>query len=162
MVDPVTNKAYLTNYLWYGTMTMIDGASDLTSTVPVGAYPSALAANWSSNRIYVTNSNDNTVSVIAGATSGALLFVPMTPCRVVDTRWANGPFGGPPIQIGTYRTFVIPNSPCLRGMPASGRSLLVQCHHCSARSAGVPDGLAHRRGQVSHLAVEFSRRTNQG
>ncbi len=118
-VDPVTNKAYLANYLWYGTMTMIDGASDLTSTVPVGAYPSALAANWSSNLIYVTNSNDNTVSVIAGTPSGALLFVPMTPCRVVDTRWANGPFGGPPIQISTYRTFVIPNSTCLRGMPAS-------------------------------------------
>ena len=27
----------------------------------------------------------------------ALRFVPVTPCRTVDTRWPNGQFGGPPI-----------------------------------------------------------------
>ncbi|MGB8888903.1 MAG: YncE family protein [Candidatus Korobacteraceae bacterium] len=119
VVDPVTNKAYVINYLWYGTLTMIDGATDVTSTLPIGAYPAALAANWTSDRIYVANSNENTVSVIAGASSGALLFVPMTPCRVVDTRLANGPFGGPTIQIGTSRSFPFPTSTCLHGMPAA-------------------------------------------
>ena len=28
----------------------------------------------------------------------ALQYVPLTPCRVVDTRLANGPFGGPAIS----------------------------------------------------------------
>jgi uncharacterized repeat protein (TIGR03803 family) len=35
-----------------------------------------------------------------------------TPCRVVDTRNPNGPFGGPPIQGGTQRGFSIPSGPC--------------------------------------------------
>lgn len=43
----------------------------------------------------------------------ALQFVPVTPCRVVDTRWANGTFGGPILQGGTERDFPIPNSPNL-------------------------------------------------
>lgn len=42
-----------------------------------------------------------------------LQFVAVDPCRVVDTRWANGPFGGPPIAGGTYRSFAIPQGPCM-------------------------------------------------
>lgn len=38
-------------------------------------------------------------------------FVPVTPCRVVDTRGPNGPFGGPPIQGGLFRSFAIPQQP---------------------------------------------------
>ena len=117
VVDPVTNKAYVTNYLWSGTVTMVDGATDLTSTVSVGGYPEALAANWMNNLIFVPNSAANTVSVIAGATSDALLFVPVTPCRVVDTRWPDGPLGGPPISNGGSRSFAVPSSPC--GIPAT-------------------------------------------
>jgi hypothetical protein len=44
-------------------------------------------------------------------------FVPVTPCRVFDTRNANGPFGGPSIAAGTARSFAIPNSAC--GIPAT-------------------------------------------
>ena len=42
----------------------------------------------------------------------ALQFVPVTPCRVVDTRHAPGPFGGPPIGAGGERDFAIPQSTC--------------------------------------------------
>ncbi|MGD0931220.1 MAG: protease pro-enzyme activation domain-containing protein [Candidatus Korobacteraceae bacterium] len=43
----------------------------------------------------------------------ALQFVPVTPCRVVDTRGPNGPFGGPSLQGGgAARSFTIPNGPC--------------------------------------------------
>ena len=118
-VDPVTNKAYVTNYLWFGTVTMIDGGSGLTSTLRVGTYPAGLAANFTSKLLYVPNSADNTVSVIFGAASGALLFVPMTPCRLVDTRKPNGPLGGPAIPTGGYRSFALPTSTCLAGMPAT-------------------------------------------
>jgi len=48
---------------------------------------------------------------------GALLFVPMTPCRLVDTRNATGPFGGPSIAGETSRSYVIPNSTC--GVPST-------------------------------------------
>jgi hypothetical protein len=43
----------------------------------------------------------------------ALQFVPVTPCRVVDTRGANGPFGGPTMQAGMQRSFAIPSAPNL-------------------------------------------------
>jgi uncharacterized repeat protein (TIGR03803 family) len=47
-------------------------------------------------------------------------YVPVTPCRVVDTRNPNGQFGGPPIQGGTYRSFPIPSSAC--NIPANAAS----------------------------------------
>src|SRR5438874_11675112 len=43
------------------------------------------------------------------ATPG-LRFVPVTPCRVVDTRGPNGPFGGPFLSGGSSRAFAVPNS----------------------------------------------------
>ena len=44
-------------------------------------------------------------------------FVPLTPCRVVDTRNPDGPFGGPSIQGGTARSFALPQGAC--GIPDS-------------------------------------------
>ena len=49
---------------------------------------------------------------ISAAPSTPLQFIPVTPCRVVDTRQSNGPFGGPPIQGGTFRSFPIPQGSC--------------------------------------------------
>ena len=53
-------------------------------------------------------------------TGAALLFIPMTPCRVVDTRTTNGPFGGPPIPGGNSRDFAIPNGAC--GVPSTAQA----------------------------------------
>jgi uncharacterized repeat protein (TIGR01451 family) len=47
----------------------------------------------------------------------ALRFVPVTPCRVADTRNPNGPFGGPSLIAMATRDFLIPNSAC--GIPSS-------------------------------------------
>lgn len=47
----------------------------------------------------------------------ALQFVPVTPCRVVDTRLANGPFGAPELAAGSTRNFNIPSSNC--GIPSN-------------------------------------------
>jgi hypothetical protein len=41
----------------------------------------------------------------------ALQFVPMSPCRVVDTRGPDGLFGGPFLSGGEAREFTLPNSP---------------------------------------------------
>lgn len=48
----------------------------------------------------------------ARAQSAALQFVPITPCRAVDTRSASGDFGGPALIEGATRTFSIPQSAC--------------------------------------------------
>lgn len=44
-------------------------------------------------------------------------FVPVTPCRPVDTRLANGPFGGPSMTAGSTRNFLLPASNC--NLPAN-------------------------------------------
>jgi hypothetical protein len=51
------------------------------------------------------------------STTGELQFIPVTPCRIADTRNAAGPFGGPELAAASTRTFNIPQSAC--GIPAS-------------------------------------------
>jgi hypothetical protein len=42
----------------------------------------------------------------------SLNFIPVTPCRVADTRNSDGPFGGPVLGGNTTRGFAIPSSAC--------------------------------------------------
>lgn len=50
------------------------------------------------------------------STPGASLFTPVSPCRIVDTRLASGPFGSPFVAGGTERRFPILQGWC--GIPA--------------------------------------------
>jgi uncharacterized repeat protein (TIGR01451 family) len=50
-------------------------------------------------------------------------FVPVTPCRIADTRNPNGPFGGPFIGAGTTRGFTVPDSAC--GIPSTAQAYSV-------------------------------------
>ena len=59
-------------------------------------------------------------SDLAIVTPAPLRFVPMTPCRIVDTRNATGPFGGPIIAGGTSRDFTVPSSAC--SIPATAQA----------------------------------------
>src|SRR3954465_4756095 len=52
-----------------------------------------------------------------------LTFVPVTPCRVADTRNPAGPFGGPFLAANGTREFDIPNSAC--GIPTSAQAYSV-------------------------------------
>ena len=63
--------------------------------------------------------------------TGALSFHPVTPCRIADTRNANGPFGGPEMGDSTTRSFPIPASAC--GIPAAAEAY-------SLNVTVVPDG----------------------
>ena len=81
-VNSVTNKIYVANFSCSGfpcpngTVTLIDGATDNTTTVIAGIEPNAIAVNSATNKIYVTNycGNDSncfspgTVTVIDGVT----------------------------------------------------------------------------------------------
>ena len=129
-VNSVTNHIYLpcSGRRRQGTtgriVTDIDGATNNTTTpIAVGDFPAAALVNSVINTIYVPNAGDGTVSVIAGDT--ALQFVNVPPCRVVDTRNANGTFGGPAIQGGTFRSFPIPQGACNIPATAAAYSLNV-------------------------------------
>ena len=65
--------------------------------------------------IFVTNDTDVIIDIngyFAAPSSNTLQFYTLPPCRVLDTRTANGAFGGPAIPGSTSRSFVIPNSAC--------------------------------------------------
>ena len=59
-------------------------------------------------------------SFTTGVTPIGLRFVPVAPCRVVDTRGAGGPFGGPTMAARSVRSFAIPSSGC--GIPATAQA----------------------------------------
>ncbi len=77
---------------------------------------------------------DEVTSAPAEPAAQALQFVPIPPCRVVDTRNANGTFGGPPIQAGTFRSFPISQGPC--GIPLGAWAY-------SLNISVVPNGALH-------------------
>jgi len=70
-------------------------------------------------------------SFTTGTATAGLHFIPVTPCRVVDTRNASGPFGGPTMTAGSTRSFTIPQSACSIPNTAQAYSLNVTV---------VPDG----------------------
>jgi YVTN family beta-propeller protein len=70
-VNPVTNKIYVANYHDQAgnTVTVIDGATNGTTTVSTGNGPIAFAVNTVTNTIYVANEDSDSVTVIDGATN---------------------------------------------------------------------------------------------
>ena len=91
----------------YDTGALSPGVTYYWSVTAVNPGGSASSAVWS----FTTQ---------VGGSSGALLFVPVTPCRVADTRGGQGPFGGPAMAGATSRSFVIPDSSC--GIPATAKA----------------------------------------
>ncbi len=93
VANPVTNKIYVADGLNPGSVLVIDGATDSlpVATIAVGAnlsysdsdYGNGVAVNTITNKIYVTNSLDNTVSVIDGQTDSV----------VATINVGSGPFG---------------------------------------------------------------------
>src|SRR5664279_511085 len=65
-INLTTKKVYVANQN-SNTVTVIDEATDSTSTIPVGSYPTAIAVNPATNKIYVANQYSNNVRVIDGA-----------------------------------------------------------------------------------------------
>ena len=60
------------------------------------------------------------VTLVPTGPAVPLRFVPVTPCRLADTRNAGGPFGGPRIGAGSVRNFTISDSGC--GIPAKAQA----------------------------------------
>jgi subtilase family serine protease len=73
--------------------------------------------------VYVTNETQVILDIdgyfVPKGTASALAFYPVTPCRLVDTRNAVGPLGGPSMAAGTSRAFPLQSSSC--GLPADAQ-----------------------------------------
>jgi hypothetical protein len=80
--------------------------------------------------VFVTNASHVILDidgyfVPAGTASAALAFYPVTPCRVVDTRNANGSLGGPSLASNTSRDFPVQSSNCALPSDAKAYSMNV-------------------------------------
>lgn len=117
-VNATINKAY-TVFPGSDLATSFDGDGRSILNIGVANGANRVAVDETNNRLYVTGwySYPGTVSVIDATPPTAWQFIPLTPCRVVDTRGPDGPFGGPSIEGGTFRSFALPQGNC--GIPAT-------------------------------------------
>src|SRR5262249_7384389 len=93
----------LCNFNFGSTFTALNGSR---ANVDLRGSQYLIQRNW-------LNANGGLCAIGFNAQSpSALRFVPVTPCRVADTRNPDGPFGGPFLGAGTTRGFAIPNSSC--------------------------------------------------
>jgi hypothetical protein len=75
---------------------------------------------------YATNNTHLVLDItgyFAPAAPGGLRLFTISPCRVVDTRNPNGPFGGPVMSTGTSRSFPVLNSAC--GVAATAQAYVM-------------------------------------
>jgi hypothetical protein len=78
-------------------------------------------------RVFVSDPADVILDVngyfASAGGGGALQFYPVAPCRVADTRNANGPLGGPALVAGVTRTLPVAQSVC--GIPATAKAYVL-------------------------------------
>ena len=73
--------------------------------------------------VYANNTTNVVLDIngyFAASSSSSLEFYPLTPCRVADTRKADGPLGGPALVANTERDFPILSSSC--GIPSTAQA----------------------------------------
>jgi hypothetical protein len=73
--------------------------------------------NWSTR---IASARFSSCTAAPPPPPAALRFVPVVPCRIADTRLANGAFGGPFLSAGTSAGFRIPESAC--NIPATAQA----------------------------------------
>ena len=127
------------------TMNSLDGRIKANAAIVPGGNSGAVS-------VYVSNTTDVVLDidgyfVAARRRGSSLQFYPLTPCRVLDTRNANGPLGGPYLDerpgarlSGAAKRLAI--------FPATAAGLLDELHRGAVPgpAAGLPDGVAARAG----------------
>ncbi|HUA15996.1 MAG TPA: hypothetical protein VMG31_11910, partial [Verrucomicrobiae bacterium] len=91
------------------TMNSSDGRTKANAAIVPAGFDSAVS-------VYVTNTTHLILDIdgyLAPASSQTLEFYPLTPCRVIDTRGANGDLGGPRLQAQVERDFPVLESTCI-------------------------------------------------
>ena len=91
---------------------------DATLTNGVGTFSASLVtpgdATLTANDLLSPGVSGTSGSILVSPSTAALRFIPMAPCRVVDTRDSTKPpgFGPPSVSGGTSRSFTLPSAPC--------------------------------------------------
>ncbi len=103
------------------------------------------------------------VSPTTAAASNAAWFVPVAPCRLLDTR--SLATGGPPLTSGVARSFLLaPSRPC--GIPASAKAIAVNATVVADRASGsgfvqiYPAGQTASDTSIVNFAPDRSPRAN--
>jgi len=96
----------------------------------IGSFPRGIAAGPDGN-IYFANGY-TVGKIVPGAPPPAALYT-VAPCRAVDTRNATGPLGGPALNAGSARTFVIAGH-C--GIPATAKAISANITVTGSTTAG--------------------------
>ena len=160
-VVPITTLSYLT--IWptgegqptVSTLNSLDGRLKANAViVPAGT------SNGSVN-VFVTNTT-NIVLDINGyfipSNGSTLAFYPVTPCRVVDTRHADGQLGGPYLQGGQERDFPVLQSSC--GLPNNAVAYSFNFTVVPKTSAGVAYLTVWPQGQSRPVVSTLNDLTN--
>lgn len=80
-------------------------------------------------------------------------FYTLTPCRLVDTRNANGPLGGPALQPFSQRTFALAGS-C--GVPATAKALSVNLSVVNTTAGGFLTAFPADRSLPTASSINFA------
>ncbi|MGA2373256.1 MAG: hypothetical protein ACLPPV_09480 [Candidatus Korobacteraceae bacterium] len=114
-VVPITTLGYLTiwptgeNQPVASTLNSPDGRIKANAAIVPAGYQGAVS-------VYVTDTTNVILDIdgyYAPPASNTYQFYPLTPCRLVDTRGADGELGGPRLQAQTPRDFPLLQSTCI-------------------------------------------------
>ena len=107
--------------VFYSAGTSVPIAATAASGFQFVNWTGAVASSTSASTTVTMSAAETVVAnFTAMTTTSGLAFYPVTPCRVVDTRNGNGPFGGPIMSAGSTRSFAIPSSAC--GIPSTAQA----------------------------------------
>lgn len=105
-----------------------------TLTATTGARSAGLV------NVVVTNPDAQSGTLTSGyyyaAAPTSTRFYPLTPCRMIDTRLANGALGGPVLSAGQTRTFDLTTTPPTCAVPSTAKTLTVNYTVTGATQAG--------------------------
>jgi IPT/TIG domain/PQQ enzyme repeat/PQQ-like domain len=111
--------------------------------------------------VVVTNPDASMATLPGGFTYGATGFFSVTPCRAIDTRYTNGPYGGPALAAGAERTFTLAGQ-C--SVPSGARAVSVNVTITQAVAAGdlrlYPAGTDRPLGSTINYAATQTRANN--
>jgi hypothetical protein len=118
-----------------GATVTIGGASaPVSSVAPNSILATTPPGTAGAKDVVVTIAGPQSRTLTAGYTYGSASFYTLTPCRVLDTRNATGPLGGPALTANSDRTFAVATSSC--GIPATARAISINLTVTQPTAAG--------------------------